>query len=127
MPGFVGEHMGSDSDAVRQVEVTELMAVRIRNFGGVLQELAPGASLDRDDMRLVFCRTSSRLAYLAYVTRGLLRLPWTIPGIDLAHSTRVSCAYRPPTNPPQEQRKIYVEADAALLGTLPTEITRVPN
>ena len=103
------------------------MAVRIRNFGGVLQELAPGASLDRDDMRLVFCRTASRLAYLAYVTRGLLRLRWTIPGIDLAYSTRVSCQYRSPTRPSQEQRKIYVEADGELLGTLPAEITVVPD
>ncbi len=66
------------------------MAVRIRNFGGVIQELAPGASLDRDDMRLVFCRTASRLAYLAYVTRSLLHLPWSVPGIDLAHSTSVT-------------------------------------
>src|ERR1019366_6116976 len=67
MTRFVAEYMAADSDAVRRVEVTELMAVRIRNFGGVLQELAPGASLDRDDMRLVFCRTASRVAYLAYV------------------------------------------------------------
>ena len=37
------------SGAVARAEVTELMAVRIRNFGGVLQELAPGASLDRND------------------------------------------------------------------------------
>jgi len=127
MTRFVAEYTEAGSDAARHVEITELMAVRIRNFGGVLQELAPGASLDRDDMRLVFCRTSSRLAYLAYVTRGLLRLRWTIPGIDLAHSTSVSCAYRPPNNPPQEQRKIYVEADGELLGSLPAEITVVPN
>jgi len=127
MTRFVAEYTGAGSDTRRQVEVTELMAVRIRNFGGVLQELAPGASLDRDDMRLVFCRTASRLAYLAYVTRGLLRRRWTIPGIELAYSTRVSCSYRSPTNPSPEQRKIYVEADGELLGTLPVEITVVPN
>ena len=102
------------------------MAVRIRNFGGVLQELAPGASLDRDDMRLVFCRTASRLAYLAYVTRGLLRLRWTIPALTWLYSTKVSCGYQQPSAPP-EQRKIYVEADGELLGTLPAEITVVPN
>ncbi len=65
-------------------------------------------------MRLVFCRTASRLAYLAYVTRGLLRRRWTIPGIDLAYSTSVSCSYRSPTHPSPEQRKIYVEADGEL-------------
>ena len=80
-------------------------------------------------MRLVFCRTASRLAYLAYVTRGLLRRHWTIPGIDLAHSTSVSCSYRSPDKPSPEQgqRKIYVEADGELLGTLPVEITVVPE
>jgi diacylglycerol kinase (ATP) len=127
MTRFAAEYMQEGQHAARHVEITELMAVRIRNFGGVLQELAPGASLDRDDMRLVFCRTSSRLAYLAYVTRGLLRLRWTIPGIDLAHSTSVSCAYRWLASPSQEQHKIYVEADGELLGTLPAEITVVPD
>ena len=104
------------------------MAIRIRNFGGVVQELAPGASLDRDDMRLVFARTASRLAYLAYVTRGLLRRRWTIPGIDLAYSKKVSCDYLPhaATNA-QQQPKIYIEADGELLGTLPAEITVVPD
>ena len=46
------------------VEVSQLLAVRIRNFGGVLRELAPGAALDRNDLRLVLFRTRSRLAYL---------------------------------------------------------------
>jgi diacylglycerol kinase (ATP) len=142
MTRFVAEYCETGSDAAREAEVTELLAVRIRQFGGVVQELAPGASLDRDDMRLVCCRTGSRLAYLAYVTRGLLRMRWTVSGIDLAHSTRVVCRYREPgaTSPDQpkmhqgkmdqhkvDQRKIYVEADGELLGTLPVEITVVPN
>jgi len=126
MPRFVAEYVETGSDTAQRSEVTELLAVRIRNFGGVVQELAPGASLDRDDMRLVCCRTASRLAYLAYVTRGLLRLRWTIPGIDLATSTRVSCGYGPDSSTSPE-RKIYVEADGELLGTLPAEITVVPD
>ncbi len=127
MTRFVAEYVETGSNAQQRAEVTELMAIRIRNFGGVLQELAPGASLDRDDMRVVSCRTASRAAYLAYVTRGLLRLPWTIPGIDLAHSTKVSCRYKSDSVAPQDQRKIYVEADGELLGTLPAELTVVPN
>ena len=127
MPRFVAEYIETGSDLARRAEVTELMAVRIRNFGGVVQELAPGASLDRDDLRVVCSRTASRLAYLAYVTRGLLRLRWKIPGIDLAHSARISCLYRAPSTPPQGQQRIYVEADGELLGTLPAEITAVPN
>ena len=127
MTRFVAELPPADRGEPYRAEVTELMAVRIRNFGGVLQELAPGASLDRDDLRVVSCRTASRLAYLAYVTRGLLRLRTKISGIDLVYSNSVSCTYREPSKQSSEQRKIYVEADGELLGTLPAQITVVPN
>jgi diacylglycerol kinase (ATP) len=128
------DRTGSDQtgpDRARGADVTELMAVRIRNFGGVLQELAPGASLDRNDLRLVFCRTASRLAYLLYVTRGLLRRNWKVPGIDLVHGSRASCQYLPAApgsdSLPLAQPKVYVEADGELVGTLPAEITIVPD
>jgi diacylglycerol kinase family enzyme len=131
MTRFFVEFAEAGSDQSRRADVTELMAVRIQNFGGVLQELAPGASLDRDDLRLVFCRTASRLAYLLYVTRGLLRSNWKVPGIDLAHSRRVSCQYPPPPASAggisQSQANVYVEADGELVGTLPAEISVVPN
>lgn len=126
MTRFVAEYLETGSDVPGRAEVTELLAVRIRNFGGVVRELAPGASLDRDDMRLVLSRTASRLAYLAYVTRGMLRLRWKVPGVDLVYSKRVSCGYAAPTAASPE-RKIYVEADGELLGTLPVEITVVPK
>jgi len=120
---------GSQAGAARQADVTELMAVRIRNFGGVLQELAPGASLDRNDVRLVFCRTASRTAYLLYVIRGLLRRNWNIPGIDLAYSSNVRCHCLNPSGVGEAaaKPKIYVEADGELVGTLPAEITVAPD
>jgi diacylglycerol kinase (ATP) len=127
MQRFSAEFTDTGTDERRSAEVTELMAVRIRNFGGVLQELAPGASLDRDDMRLVMSRTASRAAYLAYVTRGLLRQKWTIPGIDLVHSSKVSCQYLPDPANARPRQKIYAQADGELLGTLPVEMTVVPD
>jgi diacylglycerol kinase (ATP) len=126
MTHFLAEYTEHGMDERRRAEVTELIAARIRNFGGVVQELAPGASLDRQDMRLVLSRTASRAAYLAYVTRGLLRQRWAVPGIDLAYSTHVTCCPSP-AKTPQEQRKIYVEADGELLGTIPAEITVMPD
>ncbi len=125
-----GSDYPSSEQPRRRADVTELMAVRICNFGGVLQELAPGASLDRNDLRLVFCRTASRLAYLLYVARGLLRRNWKVPGIDLAYSGRVSCQYLPMSDSigsMHVQPKVYVEADGELVGTLPAEITVVPD
>jgi diacylglycerol kinase (ATP) len=128
MTRFAAEYLELGASGNKRAEVTELLAVRIRQFGGVVQELAPGASLDRDDMRLIFCRTSSRLAYLAYVTRSLLHLRWRIPGVDLAHSTKVRCDYCTPSPAnSQSPPKIYVEADGELLGSLPAELTVVPD
>jgi diacylglycerol kinase (ATP) len=126
MPRFAAEFVETGSDAIRRAEVTELLSVRIRNFGGIVQELAPGASLDRDDMRLILCRSANRLTYLAYVARCVLRRHWAIRGIDLAYGKKVSCEYLP-SSATQEQPKIYVEADGELLGTLPIEITMVPD
>jgi diacylglycerol kinase (ATP) len=121
---------GDSAGRPRQANVTELLAVRIRHFGGVLQELAPGASLDRNDLRLVFAHTASRLSYLLYVIRVLLHQPWTIPGIELAYTTSVSCRYLPPapsTGKSEIQSPVYLEADGELLGTIPAEITIVPD
>lgn len=124
MTRFRVEYMTPEVGSPKSAAVTELMAVRIRNFGGVVRELAPGASLDRNDIRLILCHTDRRLAYLAYVTRALLGLEWTIPGIELAYSARAVCDYAE-REPPA--RKIYVEADGELIGSLPAEVSIVPD
>jgi diacylglycerol kinase (ATP) len=107
-----------------ETQVSQVLAVRIRNFGGVLRELAPGASLERDDLRLVLFRTRSRLAYLHYIVRGLFGARWQVGGIDLVHGVRITCQ-------PREHRasaaRIFVEADGELLGTLPVEISVAPD
>jgi YegS/Rv2252/BmrU family lipid kinase len=124
MTRFRVAYRASENGQEQNAAVTELLAVRIREFGGIVRELAPGASLDRNDMRLILCHTSRRLAYLAYVTRSLLRQEWTIPGIELAYATNVSCNYAEPDTP---GRKIYIEADGELIGSLPAEISIVPD
>jgi len=125
MTRFRVEYFESGSDTAKSADVTELLAVRIRNFGGVVRELAPGASLDRNDIRLVFARTASRAAYLAYVTRGLLGANWKIPGVELAYSTKASCSSL--SSGESAPRRIYVEADGELIGRLPAEISVVPD
>jgi diacylglycerol kinase (ATP) len=128
MTRFRVAYRGSGDITLNDTYVTELLAVRIRNFGGVVRELAPGASLDRNDVRVILCHTGYRLAYLAYVARSLLQRAWRIPGIELAYVTNASCEYAPiETGPGQVQPKIYVEADGELIGSLPAEITVVPD
>jgi len=110
-----------------QAEVSQLLAVRIGNLGGVLRDLAPGASLERDDLRLVLFRTHSRVAYLRYILRGLFGTNWEVPGIELVYSTGVACHDLASTADSPGHSRIFVEADGELLGTLPAEISVVPD
>lgn len=113
----------SQGSQTHRTEVTQLLAVRIQNLGGVLRELAPGASIERDDMRLVLFRTRSRAAYLGYITRGIVGTRWNVPGIDLVHSSSLRCNQLPSSN----GTRILIEADGELLGTLPANISMVPK
>jgi len=124
MAHFTADYVDGAATTRRKMDITELLAVRIRQFGGIVREIAPGASLDRDDLRLILCRTSSRLAYLAYVARSVLGRSWTIPGIELVYSTSVRCDY---SSAADARRRVYVEADGELIGMLPAEITVVPD
>ncbi|HKN35094.1 MAG TPA: diacylglycerol kinase family protein [Terriglobales bacterium] len=103
----------------RPASISELMAVRIGEFGGMLRELAPGAALANNHMRLVLFRTGNRFRYLQYILRGLLRGRWNVPGIELQDSKRVTCRHL--------ATAILVEADGELVGTLPAEISIVPD
>jgi diacylglycerol kinase (ATP) len=123
MEFFQARAFTSGNPSPDEAIVSELLAVRITQFGGILRQLAPGASLWRDDMRLVLFRTHSRIRYLGYVLRGLLGWSGNIPGIDLQYATRVLCDYVPGGS----ARRIYVETDGELVGTLPAEITMVPD
>jgi diacylglycerol kinase (ATP) len=123
MKNFVVEI--SEEGQSRRAEVSQLLAVRIRDFGGVLRELAPGASLGRDDLRLVLFHTRSRLAYLGYVLRGLFGTNWKVPGIELVHSTGAVCREMASSTDSGTKSHIFVEADGELLGTLPAEIFMV--
>ncbi len=118
---------------LREPRLSEMLAVRINYFGGLLRELAPGASLARNDLRLVLCRTGNRALYLAYVFRGILGLSGGIRGIELAYADHVTCKSLdspPPENrnrPARANENIYVEADGELLGRLPVALSVVPD
>lgn len=121
MPAAGGE---SANDPIRWEDVSQLLAVRITQFGGVLRELAPGASLARNDLRLVLFKTQNRLLYLAYILRGLFGAQWAVSGIELTNTEKVMCTA---STPPEKESRIFVEADGELLGTLPAEISIVPD
>jgi len=120
----------SNGEVRREPRLSEMLAVRINFFGGVLRELAPGASLARNDMRLVLCRTGNRALYLAYVFRGILGLSSGVPGILLEYADQVTCRSVQDTCRSVSGEKpvnIYVEADGELLGRLPITLSMIPD
>lgn len=123
---FFEAQLGGPAAPEDHVSVSELLAVRITQFGGILRELAPGATLARNDLRLVLFRTSSRLRYLAYIVRGLLGMKWCVRGIELRSAERVFCRTLPDPGDAPPQR-IFLEADGELVGSLPAEISIVPD
>jgi diacylglycerol kinase (ATP) len=125
MTRFRASYYEIGSQASKSALLTELLGVRIRDFGGVVRELAPGATLERDDMRLILCHTDRRVSYLAYVMGGMLGRRWRVQGIELVHSKKVLCEYEAASR--EKDSRIYIEADGELLGTLPAEITVVPD
>ena len=120
---FEAEFSSNGSGSEREPRLSEMLAVRITEFGGVLRELAPGASLVRNDLRLVLCRTGDRAKYLEYVFRGLLRMRRSVSGIELAYADQVRC--QPISG--EKPENIYVEADGELLGRLPITMSVVPD
>jgi YegS/Rv2252/BmrU family lipid kinase len=129
MQSFSVHRTGMPGSSNTPVLATEMLAVRIRNFGGMLRELAPGASLDRDDLRLLVCRTDNRLSYLSYVTRTLLGANWEVSGVELVHAPAVHCDYaaEDSNGSTRPREKVYVEADGELIGTLPAAISMLPD
>ncbi len=110
----------SATDAKLRQPVTQLLAVRLHDFGSLLRDLAPGASLLCHEFRVVLFKTSSRWSYLLYVVRGILGAKWTIPGVELCHASRIRLV-------PVGVDPVYLEADGERLGQLPAEVTLVPN
>ena len=120
---FEAEFSKNGGGSQREARLSEMLAVRINHFGGVLRELAPGASLARNDMRLVLCRTGNRALYLAYVFRGMLGLSNGVPGIELVHADQVTVRSVAGEKP----EDIFAEADGELLGRLPITLSMVPE
>jgi diacylglycerol kinase (ATP) len=124
---FEVEFIDARTGEARREAVSQALAVRITQFGGVLRRFAPGAALRRNDVQLVLFKTSSRLPYLMYILRSLAGGSWQVPGVELAHSTRLVCRPLAGGNGSGTSSRVYVEADGEVLGRLPVELTVVPN
>ena len=117
----------------RREQVTQLFAVRIANFGGMVRRLAPGAALEKPTMRVVLFKTRSRLCCLLHMMSAFLGVRLPIPGVELVDAASFTCrSLSPPPNPGSgtetrvehhEDPVIRVEADGEVLGQLPATVT----
>jgi YegS/Rv2252/BmrU family lipid kinase len=110
-------------DQLRCETVTEVLAVRISDFGGLLRRMAPRAALSRNDFELVLFKTKRRRDYLKFMLQTMAGRRPNLPEMEFVHSDWLEC--RPLTSSPDT--RIHAEADGELLGRIPTRIEIVPN
>jgi len=101
----------------RAEKVSQLLAVRVRSFGGVLGELAPGATLTNHSLSLITFKTRSRVRYLRFLLAVVANRHKFSDEVELIDATAVDCR-----NLDGSGTKLFVEADGEVLGTLPARI-----
>jgi diacylglycerol kinase (ATP) len=122
---FVVEWFDTNLNQTRSEVISQLLVVRIANFGGVLNRLAPGADLLRDDFRLVLFKTANKARFFRFATGRLINRDWQDRHIELVHASSLCCI--PHSGNGARAHTVYAEADGEILGRLPAMIQAVPN
>jgi YegS/Rv2252/BmrU family lipid kinase len=121
-PIFAASFMETSSPSPRMEEVSQLLAVRISNFGGLVGNLVPGATIHNDDLKVIAFKTRSRLRYLRFMAAVWFRRHSFSSTIELVECVTVECR-----NLEHSAEPSFVEADGEVLGTLPVKIDVVPQ
>lgn len=98
-------------------ELSQLLAVRVRSFGGALGRLVPGASVRSPSLSLICFKTRSRFRYLRFLLAVLAGRHTFSRDVELVEAAAVECSTRNGAKAP-----IYVEADGEVLGLLPARM-----
>jgi diacylglycerol kinase family enzyme len=99
------------------VEASQILAVRVRSFGGLLGTLAPGATLHSDSLCLLAFKTRSRYRYLRFLLAVIGQRHTFSEDVELLQADTVECMPRNGSS-----SRVYVEADGEVLGHLPVRI-----
>jgi YegS/Rv2252/BmrU family lipid kinase len=121
-PLFEASFVEGESEQPRVEEISQLLAIRIRNFGGVLNNFAPGATLHKDELRLLAFKTRSRLRYSRFLLAVMFGRQTFNRDIEILDAVSVECR---PCN--GSGAKIFAEADGEFLGDLPVKLEIVPQ
>lgn len=121
-PMFRASFFETGSDTPRSEEASQILAVRISNFGGLVHNLAPGAALGNDNLHVIAFKTRSRLRYLRFMVAVWFQRHTYSNTIELVDCSAVECS-----DLAGAKERSFVEADGELLGTLPVRIEVVPQ
>jgi YegS/Rv2252/BmrU family lipid kinase len=121
-PLFAASFMEIGSPTSRMEEVSQLLAVRIGNFGGLVGNLVPGAAIQNDNLKVIAFKTRSRLRYLRFMAAVWFKRHTYSTTIELVECVAVECRDLEHSAEPS-----LVEADGEVLGTLPARIDVVPQ
>lgn len=116
-PLFESHFTFSDGEPSRTEEVSQLLAVRVRSFGGVLGQLAPGATVHSRKLSLVAFKTRSRFHYLRFLLAVIAKRHSFGEKVELVEAASVECQTRN-----RSRRTVFVEADGEVLGMLPARM-----
>jgi YegS/Rv2252/BmrU family lipid kinase len=108
--------------SARVVDVSQLLAVRVRSFGGALRYLAPGASVRNGSLSLLAFKTRSRFRYLLFLLAVLAGRHTFAKEVELMESPSIECRSFNTAD-----GDFYVEADGEVLGLLPVRMEVVPH
>jgi diacylglycerol kinase (ATP) len=118
----------TSAGTIIQATTLELVAMRVRSFGGPLRNWRPGSSLLSPDLRLVLLRNASRPHMLRYTLQALTGMaPFDSldnPDADLSFisAQAVTCFA-----PDARSSQLRVQADGEMLGPTPTQISIIPK
>lgn len=122
LPLFEAAFSSNGHGPDKVAEVSQLLAVRVRSFGGALRELAPGATLHSPALHLLAFGTRSRYLYLRFLLAVLAGRHTFAQKIELVETATVDCRLRSGS-----QDTLYVEADGEVLGHLPAKMETIPD
>jgi len=121
-PFFEASFVEGSRAQPRVEQISQLLAVRIRDFGGVLHNFAPGATLHNNSLRLIAFKTRSRRSYFNFLMAAMVGQQKFTSEIELLDAVSVECR---PSN--GSLTRVFAEADGELLGRLPVRIEIVPD
>lgn len=121
-PMFTATLPAAENGGERAVDVSQLLAVRVRSFGGVLRQLAPGASLRNGSLSLLAFKTQSRFRYMLFLLAAIAGTHTFKREVELLETPSIECRARQGC-----REALFVEADGEVLGSLPVRLEVVPH